>query len=392
MSQAQAIPVLSVRSRPLASATDQAASIPWIIWFIAAGITLNVVSGIWDDTWHASIGVDTSWAPPHILTQISAVVASIACAYAILATTFAGASPERDASVRVLGLHAPAGVFIAFWGCVAMLVAGFFDNWWHQAYGDVTIATPPHLLLLIGSTVAKIGGMVWIASVINRSTDALRSRLTWLFLFVSSTGLGSLSGFIPGVRSMHTAECYLSFALAIPTWLVAGGWGTAHRWSATIAASFYTGISLAAEWLLPLFPAQPRFGPVYHNISHLIPPGFPLLLIVPALIADVFVQRLKKRSSWIKALWLGPGLVLSFLAVQWPFANFLLSPASRNWIFGTTYFAYRDPAGLLYDPYKFVAAQKPTTFLLTIAAALVASIVTTGLGLAWGNWMRRLRR
>ena len=88
----------------------------------------------------------------------------------------------------------------------------------------------------------------------------------------------------------------------------------------------------------------------------------------------------------------GAAFFAAFIAAQWPFADFLLSPASRNWIFGTAYFAYRDPAGLLYDPYKFVAAQKPATFLLTITAALVACIVTTGLGLAWGNWMRRVRR
>ena len=391
MSQAQAIPALSVQCRPLTSTIDKAVSIPWTIWLMAAGMTLNLISGIWDDTWHLSIGVDTTWAPPHILTQISAAVALIACVYAILATS-AGVSPERDASVRVLGLHAPAGVFIAAWGCIATLVAGFFDNWWHQAYGDISVATPPHLLLLIGSSVSKIGGVAWIASLMHRSTNALRSRLTWLFLFVCSTELVTLAGVIPVSRAMHTANCYLSFALAVPMWLVASGWGSAHKWGATIVAAFYTGTLLAAEWLLPLIPAQPKYGPVFHNITHLVPAGFPVLLIVPAFVADVLLQKLRQSSSWIKALWLGPSLVLSFLAVQWPFASFLLSPASRNWIFGTAYFAYRDPAGLLYDPYKFVAAQKPATFLLTMAAALAACIVTTGLGLAWGNWMRRVRR
>jgi hypothetical protein len=41
---------------------------------------------------------------------------------------------------------------------------------------------------------------------------------------------------------------------------------------------------------------------------------------------------------------------------------------------------------------KFAAAQKPATFLLIIAAALIASVVTSGVGLAWRNWMRRVRR
>src|SRR5437660_9980525 len=102
MSQAQTLPALSVQRHPLTCAIDKAVSIPWTIWLMAAGMTLNLISGIWDDTWHLSIGVDTTWAPPHILTQISAAVALIACVYAILATS-AGVSPERAASVRVRG-------------------------------------------------------------------------------------------------------------------------------------------------------------------------------------------------------------------------------------------------------------------------------------------------
>jgi hypothetical protein len=70
-----------------------------------------------------------------------------------------------------------------------------------------------------------------------------------------------------------------------------------------------------------------------------------------------------------------------------------MSPASRNWFFGTGYFAYADPAGILYDAYKFKIAEKSLeAFMLTMLAALVVSIVTTRLGLGWGNWMRRVRR
>ncbi|PYU56736.1 MAG: hypothetical protein DMG55_22830 [Acidobacteria bacterium] len=85
--------------------------------------------------------------------------------------------------------------------------------------------------------------------------------------------------------------------------------------------------------------------------------------------------------------------VLSFLAVQWPFANFLMSPSARNWVFGMAYFAYFDPAGFLYDPYKFQIAENTRgEFWTTMAAALLVSIVSARLGLAWGDWMRRLRR
>jgi hypothetical protein len=51
-----------------------------------------------------------------------------------------------------------------------------------------------------------------------------------------------------------------------------------------------------------------------------------------------------------------------------------------------------DPAGFLYDPYKFQPTEPRVVFLVMLAAALVAAIITTRLGLAWGDWMRRVRR
>jgi len=191
---------------------------------------------------------------------------------------------------------------------------------------------------------------------------------------------------------MHTAPCYLAVAVALPSMILAAGRGVAHKWGCTIVAASYMTINLASEWLLPLFPAQPKLGPVYHNITHLVPMQFPLLLIVPAFLADLLLQRLEGRSSWIKAVWVGPAFVLSFFVVQWPFANFLMSPAARNKVFGTAYFAYSDLAGFLYDPYKFRASEPFLVFTVTMLAAILISILTTRFGLGWASWMRQIHR
>lgn len=396
MSQTRAVPaILPVQSRPLVLA--EAASIPRVLWLTVAGMALTLIGGTWDFAWHMSIGRDTMWVPPHVTVQVGGILIGIAGAYAILATTLAGTPGARDASVDVLGLRGPAGAFIALWGSVAIFASEPFDNWWHSAFGlDVKMINPPHSLLFLGSLAAKIGAMAWIASAISHSTDALRDRLRWLFLFVGALGVTQFAKLIIAATvtsNMHSAACYLAVSFFIPTILVATGWGAAHKWGCTIAAAIYMVFGLAAEWLLPLFSAQPKLGPVYHNVTHLIPMGFPLLLIVPAFVADLLLQKLEQRSFWFKAVCVGPAFLLSFLAVQWPFANFLMSPASRNWVFGTAYFAYADTAGFLYDPYKFDVAEKTTgAFLLTLTIALVVSIVTTRLGLGWGNWMRRVRR
>jgi hypothetical protein len=363
-----------------------------------AGLTSGTIGGVWDVSWHMSIGRDTFWTPAHIAIQLTGVLVGIACAYMILHTTFAGSSAERDASVKVMGFHAPVGAFIAVWGCLAMLASAPFDNWWHNAYGlDVKIVSPPHILLSVGSFAIKIGTLALISSIMNRSEGALRSRLVWLFVFLGGMGVSQLAVIIidpTWLQNQHTAACYLAVALLIPTFLIGTGWGTGRGWGCTMVASIYTAIGLASEWILPLFPAQPKLGPVYQNVTHLVPLRFPLLFMVPAIVADLLLHKLDQRSasSRLRAAVVGPALVLSFMVVQWPFANFLVSPAARNWIFGSHYFAYFDPAGFLYDPYKFETTEKTGVFLTLMAIALVVSVLTTRLGLGWGEWMRRVCR
>jgi hypothetical protein len=278
-----------------------------------------------------------------------------------------------------------------------MIASAPFDNWWHNAYGlDLQFITPPHALLSLGYFATKIGTMAWLASIINRSQRVLQERLSSMLLVTGAFCVTLLAAStMPSTLrvNMHTAACYLAVAMLVPCMMIAAGWGSARKWGCTIVAAVYMSVGMIMEWLLPFFSAEPKVGPVYHNVTHLIPLPFPLLLIVPAFVADLLLQKLKQRSSWTKAICVGPAFVLSFFAVQWPFANFLMSPASRNWFFGTGYFAYADPAGILYDAYKFKIAEKSLeAFMLTMLAALVVSIVTTRLGLGWGNWMRRVRR
>jgi hypothetical protein len=384
---------VQVAERTSASAT----SIPWTIWCMFAGVLSGAIGGPWDISWHMSIGRDTFWTPAHVAIQMTGVLVGIACAYMILTTTFKGEATAQSASIKLWGFRGPLGAFIAVWGCVAMLTSAPFDNWWHNAYGlDVKIVSPPHILLSMGSLAIKIGLLALLAGVMNRAQEQLRRKLLWLFFFVAATCVAQLSLIIIGptwLVYMHSAQCYLAAAIAIPAVLIGPAWGSRQKWAGTIVGTIYTAIVLAFEWVLPLFPAEPKLGPVYQHITHMVPLRFPLLFIVPAVILDLVLQRTGHWGRWKQALAAGPAFVLSFLAVQWPFANFLISPASRNWVFGTHYFAYFDPAGFLYDPYKFIAAEKTRAeFWSVMAAAFLISVITTRIGLAWGDWIRRLQR
>jgi hypothetical protein len=166
------------------------------------------------------------------------------------------------------------------------------------------------------------------------------------------------------------------------------------KWPATVMAGIYTVLFLACLWIFPLFPAQPKLGPVYQHITHMIPLWFPTLLIVPAFALDLLRQRMGERwGNWKSGVSAGCVYLAVFVAAQWPFADFLMSPLARNRIFGTTYFGYFDPANILYNPYRFVPSDKTqAAFYGGMMIALVTAIIFCSLGMALGNWMRKVQR
>jgi hypothetical protein len=383
--------VAAAPAQSRARVSAETASIPWSIWLMTAGISMGLAGGSWDFAWHMSIGRERFWTMPHMMVQSAAILVAIASIYQILTTR------DRETTVRVFGIHAPAGSFLGLWGSVAMVASAPFDNWWHNAYGlDVQVVTPPHGLLSLGFFATQLGTMLLLASMIHRREGASRAAMVRLLLTIGSISIVLLTVLImpATIRMvMHSAVCYLAVALGIPTVMIGVGKGSGHKWGCTIIGAGYTALGLAAEWLLPLVPARPKLGPVYHDVTHLIPLQFPLLLIVPAVVADLLLQRIGKRPVWIQALCVGPAFVFAYFAAQWPFATFLNTPAARNWVFGTAYFSYFDPAGFQYDPYQFRVVEHTTAaFAITLVWAVVASVVTTRVGLGWGAWMRRVRR
>jgi hypothetical protein len=144
---------------------------------------------------------------------------------------------------------------------------------------------------------------------------------------------------------------------------------------------------------LPLVPAEPKLGPVYQKITHLIPPDFPPLLIVPAIVFDLVRRRTGGWNRWAQAGALGASFLASFAAVQWPFADFLMSPASRNWIFATADIPYFAGPRSPWMRNVFIPTEaSAAAFWIRIGIAVAAAIVMTEIGTRWGEWMRQIRR
>jgi hypothetical protein len=70
-----------------------------------------------------------------------------------------------------------------------------------------------------------------------------------------------------------------------------------------------------------------------------MPPPFPLLLIAPAAVIDLLgIGRRSVRNTDIsvsvfESVEAALVFFIAFMFVQWPYASFLLSPASENWFF-----------------------------------------------------------
>lgn len=371
-------------------------SVPWFVWCTVVAVTSAMVGGHWDISWHRSIGRDAFWTAPHIAIYLCGVLAGVSSAYLILSTTLGRNRDLAPASVSMWGFRGPLGAFIAAWGGVAMLTSAPFDDWWHGAYGlDVKIISPPHALLSLGIFSVQVGALLLILGYMNRSEGALKQKFLRLFLYVGGTivVLGTL--FLmeeTGRTVMHTAEFYRAVAIAMPFILVGISRAAPHRWACTIMAALYTLFQMALIWILPLFKAEPKLGPVYYNVTHFVPPAFPLLLLAPAVALDLLRRVSPRWGVWRETIATGTLFVAVFFAVQWPFANFLQSPWARNWFFGTAYFGYYEHPTWLHRQYRFWPAGSGTHVAIVMASAVVVAILGSALGLRLGEWMRRIKR
>ena len=136
-----------------------------------------------------------------------------------------------------------------------------------------------------------------------------------------------------------------------------------------------------------LFPAQPMLAPILRQIDRMVPPPFPILLVVPALVIDAVVNRIPAGADRVVRAALAAGAGIALTAVQWPFAGFLLTEPARNFFFAADRFGFDVAPGAFQ--YRFSGG--PMTAGAAGGTALIAA-VSAVLGLWWGSWMARVRR
>jgi hypothetical protein len=368
--------------------------VPWFVWASLLSMSCIVVGLYWDISYHLTVGRDTFWTPAHLLIQLGGVTGGASGAYLIVSTTLRRGSPLAARAIGVWGFRGPFGAFLATWGAATMVVSAPFDDWWHSAYGlDVTVLSPPHTVLMLGIVGVSVGGVLNIVAMLNGATGGLRRRLEAIQLTVGAEVLVLVMALIFEYtlrHNLHRARSYRAVAIVAPLVLVGFARASGRRWAATTIAAGYMACMAVMLWIFALVPAEPKLGPVYQAITHYIPLQFPLLLIAPAIAVDLVRGRIAAAPRWRQAIAIGGAFMAVLVAVEWPFASFLHSDAAHTWVFGSHYHAYfLSPES--WDV-RGVYAPDPSSLWGGLAIAVGVAMLSSGIGLATGDAMRKVRR
>ncbi len=373
----------------------------WPSFLLAVAITSITVGLMWDISWHMTIGRDTFWTPAHMAIYLGGAMSGFVGGWLAIKYTFLMGPEGHGVSVRVFGARAPLGAWAAIWGAIAMITSGPFDDWWHNAYGlDVKIISPPHAVLGLGMLGISLGALLLVLSRQNQCQDKKGSGL---FVYVGGVFLVLGAVFLTETtfpNHQHGSLFYLACSAMIPMRLVATGWAGKCSWPATRVAAVYMMVVCGMVWILPLFPGQPMLAPIYNPVTHMVPPAFPLLLIIPAFVIDLVLRKVRHCSGWLKTLGLSVILGAIFLGllmgVQWYFAEFLLSPSADNWFFaGNRYWTYGSRPGAYRQEFWRVDRARNGSEYLRWSSIFVCwgvASLSAWIGLVWGNWMRKVQR
>ena len=257
------------------------------------------------------------------------------------------------ASVRFWGFRAPLGAWVCIWGAFAMLTSAPFDDWWHNAYGlDVKILSPPHMLLAAGIGAIQCGAMLMALAWQNRADRRSRAQprpacicsapdCCWCWSprvateYTPALGhapvavLPGSGGRVPVLARQRRAGVGLALA------------GDDRRRSSTRA------LMLLMLIVLPLFRARSRCSA--RSTSRSIASCRRTSRCCSSCRrwrSTSSMQRVGRRArDWRLSASSRSRSSSAFLAVQWPFADFLMTPWARNWFFGSDRMAYSvDPA------------------------------------------------
>ncbi len=287
---------------------DTAAAEHGVSALLQAGAAAIAIGAMWDISRDASIGIHAFSSPPHVTINAGG-----------LAIAIAGFRLRRKrpipASLALLGAGAMAAAEV--FGLLRGQPPIVNDSW-----------TALQLLAVAGMAAAVTAGVAHAAEMPGARGRHERAIATGMLLTFAATALGADS--LPNLQ--RTALFFQLSAIVYPGILALALATDERPGAAAFPALVYMFAVALLVWLLPLIPATPATVPVFQPVDHMLPPRFPLLLVIPAVVFDL-ARRAVPKHPWARTPLLAIVFCATFVPAQWYFSAFLLSPASDSWFF-----------------------------------------------------------
>jgi len=179
------------------TALDVAALRRRAVWVLLATKVAGGWGLGWDIRWHLSIGRDSFWIPPHLMTYAAVATLAIVSLGVLALETWTARGRRRPGTLSVAGLSGTRGFHLAWWGIALTILAAPIDDLWHRLFGlDVTLWSPPHLLGLAGAQINTLGVLLtalecWAATARARAVAlaAGGALLLWAFQVLMDQGV-----------------------------------------------------------------------------------------------------------------------------------------------------------------------------------------------------------
>jgi hypothetical protein len=382
-------------------------------WLMLFFLVQGELGAVWDREWHAFVGRDQFWTPPHTLIYSCVSGAGlIALALVLLETRryYKSVPGVNDAStVPIFGFfHAPLGFAVAGFGALLALVSAPLDNYWHELYGiDIALWAPFHMMGVTGAMIGILGMVYIFASEAAIERRESQGKPRHLFLGFSALEWGALMG-LAGILNF-TLIGFLQFPvvslgpLHISTYPIPlvtssvicliGAWRlTLKPGVATILVFLLLLRTLLTElfvpWAIRFMVAQE--GLAYRNPGSI--PYFrleyallPLAMLIPALIIDGFALWRIRRGAKPAAAIQGKSMLIRLGLMIAPLI-FLLAPLILS-----TYSPYGPillPQPGLPVPFVLWATAVPICLLILLFCGAVGALIGANFGDIW-RWSPR---
>ncbi|GCE05880.1 hypothetical protein [Dictyobacter aurantiacus] len=293
-------------------------------WLLLLFLLQGELGAVWDREWHAFVGRDQFWTPPHTLIYSCVAGAGLLALAVVLIETFRyrGHVPGVDDTSTVpifRFFHAPLGFSVLGFGALLSLIAAPLDNYWHELYGiDIALWAPFHMMGVTGGLIGMLGMVYVFASeaAIERQSGATPRRflgLTALELGITMA-MGSimnyvLTGFLQfpvvTVGTIHISTYPLPLIAGCVMFMIAALRTTQRAGIATLLTFVLFLHTLAVElfvpWAIRTAVAQQA---IPYRVANLVPEFrldyafLPAAFLLSAVIIDgIAYLRVRKTGS-----------------------------------------------------------------------------------------------